>query len=316
MDFQEFKADFQKEKVEEVKNKVSSKPLVSICVQTYQHKKYIKKCLDSILEQKTNFDFEILLGEDHSKDGTREICEDYAQRFPEKIRLFLHHRENQIKIMGEPTSNFNALYNFYSARGKYIAFCEGDDAWNDPLKLQKQVDYLESHSNYSFTYHSYKTIDNTGSYILSDEEKIQPKLDIKSHDLKTCEYHPLLLTICFRNELRQIPAEMINVINVDSFLISLLGNLGEAKFLDKVEASLYRKHSGGIWSHRNKARKYLSKIMTYQKLMAYYNRIDEGLTAEFYRSKLQSTYKSMILLELKNVKPINAIKYLSRLRSL
>src|SRR5690606_4409195 len=113
-------------------------PVVSVCVQTYQHAPYIRECLDSILMQKTDFPFEILLGEDESSDGTREICIEYAEKFPDKIKLFLHRRENNIQIFGYPTGRFNFLTNLYSSNGKYIAICEGDDYWTDSDKLQKQ----------------------------------------------------------------------------------------------------------------------------------------------------------------------------------
>ena len=80
----------------------------------------------------------------------REICIEYAQKYPEKIRLFLHHPSNKIKVLDIITGNFNGFYNFYNTRGNYIAFCEGDDYWTDPLKLQKQVDYLKKILNLCF----------------------------------------------------------------------------------------------------------------------------------------------------------------------
>jgi len=81
----------QKKDVIEFENSTeNSDPVVSVCVQTYQHVNYIKKCLEGILMQKTKFKFEIILGEDDSKDGTRDICIDYAKKYPDKIRLFLH----------------------------------------------------------------------------------------------------------------------------------------------------------------------------------------------------------------------------------
>ena len=313
MDFQEFKADFQKEKVEEVKNQISSKPLVSVCVQTYQHKKYIKRCLNSILEQKTNFDFEILLGEDHSKDGTREICEDYAQRFPEKIRLFLHHRENQIKIMGEPTSNFNAFYNFFSAKGKFIAFCEGDDFWTDPLKLQKQVDFLKFNPEFVFTYHRLDSVDENDQAITGLEDFTQPELDISSEDLLKGVYHPLLLSICFKNILDGIPREMTQVLNVDTFLLSLLGHYGKAKFLGDIKPAKYRKHQGGIWSTRNKKKKYLSKIITFRELSLFYLSRQNKELYKFYFNILKSSYKSLIYYYLKNRDLVSALKSLEKL---
>src|SRR5699024_5534697 len=117
MNFEEFKTKYEHKPVEEYPNAVTNKPVVSVCVQTYNHAPYIKECLDGILMQKTDFPIEVLLGEDASTDGTREICLEYAQKYPEKIRLFLHHRENNIKINGNPTGRFNSLYNLYSAQG-------------------------------------------------------------------------------------------------------------------------------------------------------------------------------------------------------
>ncbi|MGI9527182.1 MAG: glycosyltransferase family 2 protein, partial [Weeksellaceae bacterium] len=143
MTLAEFKSKYEKVPVDEFPNEVPDDVKVSVCVQTYQHAPYIEECLNSILAQETDFNYEILLGEDASTDGTRDICIRYAKEHPTKIRLFLHHRENNILINGNPSGRFNLLYNFNSAKGKYIAICEGDDYWTDSLKLQKQVDFLE-----------------------------------------------------------------------------------------------------------------------------------------------------------------------------
>ena len=139
---EKFLAKYQKVPVVEFQNKVCKNPLVTVLVLTYQHVSYISKCLDGILMQETNFDFEILVGEDESSDGTRDICIEYAKKYPDKIRLFLHSRENNIEIYDKLTAKFNSSYCHYSAKGKYLALCEGDDFWIDPLKLQKQVDFF------------------------------------------------------------------------------------------------------------------------------------------------------------------------------
>lgn len=149
----EFKTKYEYKSVVENKNDVSEDPIISVCVQTYQHADYIEDCLKGILMQETDFKYEILLGEDASSDGTREICIKYAKNHPDKIRLFLHHRENNIKINGSPTGRFNFLYNLYTAKGKYIALCEGDDYWTDPYKLQKQVDFLEANPDLAMCTH-------------------------------------------------------------------------------------------------------------------------------------------------------------------
>ena len=125
-------------------------PLVSVCIPTFQHAPYLRQCLDSVLAQKTNFNFEIILGEDQSNDGTREICEAYALKFPDKIRLFLRKDEEKIFIRGRKSGRSNYLENFKSARGKYIAMLDGDDCWTSKDKLQTQVTILEAHPEVFF----------------------------------------------------------------------------------------------------------------------------------------------------------------------
>ena len=128
-------------------------PLVSVCVQTYRHADYIGACLEGILMQQTTFPYEIVLGEDASDDGTREICETYAQKHPDRIRLFLRSREDVITINGRPTGRYNLMQNLHTARGRYIAICEGDDCWTDPLKLQTQFDWMETHPGAGICFH-------------------------------------------------------------------------------------------------------------------------------------------------------------------
>ena len=114
-----------------------SKPLVSVLVVTYNQKEYIRQALDSILMQVCDFDFEVLIGEDCSTDGTRDICIEYAEKYANKIRLFLN-----------PT-NKGLLNNYFdlleSAKGNYLADCGADDYWLDVNRLQQQVSFLEQH---------------------------------------------------------------------------------------------------------------------------------------------------------------------------
>lgn len=123
-------------------------PLVSISCITYNHASYIKECIDGFLMQKTNFNFEVLIHDDHSTDGTEEIIKEYAKQYPDIIKP-LFEKENQYSL-GKPIGS--AVWNLPRARGKYIAICEGDDYWIDPYKLQKQVDFLESHPDYGMCY--------------------------------------------------------------------------------------------------------------------------------------------------------------------
>src|SRR5262245_29671930 len=100
---------------------MAATPLVSIVTLTYQHAAYIAQCLDSLLAQRTDLPFEILIGEDESTDGTREICERYAREHPDRIRLFLRERKDVVHINGRPTGRFNFIKTLAEVRGKYIA---------------------------------------------------------------------------------------------------------------------------------------------------------------------------------------------------
>lgn len=302
MTFQEFKKKFQHKEVREVSFSPCNDPVVSVLVQTFQQKEYITECLESILLQQTSFPFEILVGEDGSKDGTREICLEYASKYPDKIRLFLHHRENQIKVMGGPTSNFNALYNYYSARGIYIAFCEGDDKWSDPLKLEKQVKFLENNPTFSFSYHSFRTIDEHGDEFPIPLEREQPKADLSQEELLQGKSHPLLVTMCFKKNSIVIPEELFEVLNVDTFLLSLFGEVGKAKFQDTIFPSLYRLQRGGLWSKKLRPGKLLSKIQTFHSLAKYFKKNNKENSRKFFVHKRNLHYKMLIIWYLKNKK--------------
>lgn len=133
-------------------------PLVSVCVATYNQQSYIGQCLDGILMQKTDFLYEIIVGEDESSDDTREICKRYAEEHQDKIRLFLRDRkESHFTCPDGTTKRFNGLWNRMSCRGKYIAFCEGDDYWTDPTKLQQQVDIMEKNPEVGLVHTDFET---------------------------------------------------------------------------------------------------------------------------------------------------------------
>ena len=122
--------------------------LVSIDCTTYNHGKYISDALDSFLMQNTNFKYEILVHDDASTDDTPKIIKEYESIYPDLIKP-IYQKENQYS-KGLRVSGINLR----RARGKYIAVCEGDDYWIDPYKLQKQVDYMESHPECSMCTHA------------------------------------------------------------------------------------------------------------------------------------------------------------------
>ena len=110
---------------------------VSVCCITYNHLPYLRQCLDGLLMQKTTFDFEILLHDDASTDGTTDIVREYAAAYPDLIRPVIQ-TENQYS---SKTRAIITTYLLPLAKGKYIALCEGDDYWTDPLKLQSKSIY-------------------------------------------------------------------------------------------------------------------------------------------------------------------------------
>lgn len=132
------------------------KPLLSIVTITYNHEPYIRKCIEGVLMQQVNFTMEFIIAEDCSTDGTLAICKEYAEKYPNLIQLITS--ENNVGAIANERRAMKAV------KGKYIAFCEGDDYWTDPLKLQKQVDFLEENPEYSVTFHRckhYNVVDDT-----------------------------------------------------------------------------------------------------------------------------------------------------------
>lgn len=246
MNFKDFLRKYQKVPVVEYSNEVPKDPVVSVCVQTYQHGPYIQKCLEGILMQKTDFSFEILLGEDGSTDGTREICIGYAEKYPEKIRLFLHARENNIRISGQPTGRFNHFYNLFHVRGKFIALCDGDDYWKDPYKLQEQVKFLQNHSDFGLIhgncdlyYQKSGTWKYDGNKDLANNIKIENRKQLFDL-LVNGEYQVRTATVLFRQDLLEIhDPENMPFLMADTPLWLILSQKTKFKYIDKVQ-SVYR----------------------------------------------------------------------------
>ena len=129
-----------------IKNMIeNSNPLVSICCLTYNQVHYLRQCIESLIMQKTSFAFEILIHDDCSNDGTQDIIKEYASLYPIVVKPYIQ-SENQFS---QGKGYVGIKINVNRARGKYLAFCEGDDYWIDPLKLQKQADFLDNHPEYS-----------------------------------------------------------------------------------------------------------------------------------------------------------------------
>ena len=133
--------------------------LVSVLCPTYNQKKYIAQCLDSVLGQETDFAFEVIVKDDCSTDGTSDIIREYAERYPDRVRPLI--LEENYFSQGKTSVSFVRMFNMI--RGKYFAVCEGDDFWTDPKKLQIQADFMEAHPDYSMCCHSSYLANEDGS---------------------------------------------------------------------------------------------------------------------------------------------------------
>lgn len=299
----DFISTYQKVPVTECTNSASQQPVVSVCVQTYNHVKYIKVCLDGIIMQKTELPVEILLGEDESNDGTREICIEYANRYPEKIRLFLHSREYNIKINGKPTGRFNFLYNLSKARGKYIALCEGDDYWTDPLKLQKQVEFLEENPEYSMCFHRVNVVDEDTMdepkqlYDFLEEKDYTGQELIRRWTVPTC-------SVIFRRALiNNNSFTHPGIIYGDLLLFLSCAEKGKIRCLSDNMAT-YRRHSLGAL--RTTVNNYHLRKKNYKTLAKLFN---GKYKAGAYR-KIAHTAFNLSILELKKKNIASACSYL------
>lgn len=131
--------------------------MVSIICNTYNQESYLRQTLDSFINQKTNFNFEVIIHDDASTDSTAEIIREYQSRYPEIIVPIIE-EENQY----QKNVNITLDIDLPLAKGKYFAFCEGDDFWIDPLKLQKQVDYMENNPLCTMCIHSSIKVNKKG----------------------------------------------------------------------------------------------------------------------------------------------------------
>lgn len=202
--------------------------------------------LDGALMQHTNFDYEIVVGDDGSTDHAPQIIADYARRFPNKIRAYLHPNNLGPDSPKEFAGRNNVLFLLKACRGQYVALCEGDDYWTDPLKLQKQVDFLDSHPDFSICHHNLEVIYEDGSpshffnpanqkNISTIEDLLQDRWFIGTASLM---YRNLFLTEDFAAWHHQAAAG-------DWALVIQLAAKGQIGYLDEV-MGVYRKHRGGL----------------------------------------------------------------------
>jgi len=278
-------------------------PKISVCMITYNHEKYIAQAIESVLMQRTNFDYELIIGEDDSDDRTREIVLSYAERHPEKIRPLLNDRANVIYVNGRPTGRWNLVNTMKQAKGEYIALLEGDDYWTDPNKLQKQVDFLESHGEYVICFHN---------VLISFEDIKKPtRLREKGRFIwNTYTIEEIIInsvkvrltppghtsSAVFRNiMIGNFPAWFFDSLSGDIPLFILINDLGLSKYLNE-KMGVHRIHAGGVSQKPSRTEVFNNQISMYESLNRHFNYKYDHLI----RSNISRIYVYLALLHKKN----------------
>jgi glycosyltransferase involved in cell wall biosynthesis len=257
---------------------IGEKMKVSVFIVTYNHEKVIAQTIESALMQKVNFEYEIVIGEDYSTDNTRQIVINYQEKYPNKIHLLL------------PEKNLGAHKNFINTlqacQGEYIAYLEGDDYWTADNKLQKQVDLLDDHPEYTMCFHN----------VFCFREDNQAPPGILNYQKSVYTIEDLLISnfisspsVMYRARVvKEIPT-WFEELSIGDWPFHILhaqqGNIG---YIDEVMAA-YRIHSQGAWSSKSKDLQVTEIIkmltrMKYHLDTKYQALIDKVL--EFYSQQL------------------------------
>jgi glycosyltransferase involved in cell wall biosynthesis len=256
---------------------------LTVLVITYNHASFIGRALDGVLCQETDFEWEIIISEDCSTDGTREIVQDFARLHPERARL----------LLSDSNLNDNTVVRrgLEAARGRFIALLDGDDFWTSSEKLQRQVSFLRSHPECSSCFHNVHVIYDDGSpgHQFFEDEPADlrvartPKPRSTLADIVLRDFIPTCSTV-FRADLtRELPEWYDDLPGGDWPLHVLCAQHGELAYLDEILAT-YRVHPGGVWTRRSKF-PHLSDVEDHVRA---YDVLDEYL-AFAYRAAIART---------------------------
>jgi glycosyltransferase involved in cell wall biosynthesis len=215
---------------------------VSVIVHTYNHEKFIRQTLDSILNQQVNFEYEVIVGDDASPDSTPKIIQEYQQKFPNIIKPMLHP-----KNLGGFGKN-NTLATLSVCQGQYIAAMDGDDYWTNPTKLQKQVDFLDNNPDFVACFHNalihFEDGSHPDSYVNDATQRVVTTIeDLVGEDEV---WYMATSAVMFRNGIMtHYPKWFHESKSGDIPRYILLGKHGKFYYINEV-MSVYRKNGGGM----------------------------------------------------------------------
>lgn len=221
---------------------MSSAPILSVAIVTYNHENFIAKALDGVLMQRVAFDYEILVGDDFSSDKTREILRDYERRYPGKVKPVF--RDRNIGTMR------NVKEIFEMCRGRYMALLAGDDYWTDPDKLQIQVDYLDEHPDCAFCHHAVDYVRSADGRKIRDYPPRRYRTERSDpHELALINYVQAIAIVLRREWLPPFDERFLELKIEDWPLVVLLSQRGWIGYIDRNMAN-YQIHSNNSWANR------------------------------------------------------------------
>jgi len=227
--------------------------MVSICMITYKHEAYIKQAIEGVLMQETTFEFDLIIADDCSPDKTFDVVNEIIKTHPNGFRIKYFRHDTNIGMQA------NGQFALEKCVGKYIALCEGDDYWTDPLKLQKQVDFLEVNPEFSFCCHRYQIYaeyDNKFDTEIYPLQFIPYNYDLKGVVVDKTVFHSNWITQPLTSLLRRSALNKVDVRqfkyfrDVHLFYVLLIKDKG---FCHEWIAGVYRKHEGGVHTGSNNA---------------------------------------------------------------
>lgn len=241
-------------------------PFVSVMLITYNHEKYIRKALDSVLMQVRDFPIEINVIDDASTDNTQEIIREYSERYPDIVNCYFNPTN-----AGHIATQLNTIRGFRTLRGRYFAILEGDDYWTDSSKLAKQVVFLEGHPDFVACAH--KTLK------VFDDNSLPPEhfLPFKGFKRNVAEMYDLismggvfhLSSIVYRNVfLKSPPSCLYDQYSCEVTINMLYGVFGKFYCFDEY-MSAYRVHGGGVFSVRSQEKHWRFHLFGFGRFALY-----------------------------------------------